>query len=81
MFFRQIPSFVNFCTTNDENITTTKKKKSGISNPMYPPHNPEFTKLQLMGRLVRAITDLGYQTPTEIQSKSITYGVRGHNVS
>jgi superfamily II DNA/RNA helicase len=40
----------------------------------------EFTQLGLQLQLVQAVTDLGYTTPTPIQSKIIPLMLAGHDV-
>jgi hypothetical protein len=43
-------------------------------------YNEKFLDLHLMGRLIRAIDELGYKEPTEIQQRTIKHAITGHNV-
>src|SRR5689334_6770590 len=46
-----------------------------------PLHLSGFHELQLNGKLVRALQELGYERPTEIQQRTIAKALRGYNVS
>lgn len=42
--------------------------------------NQKFAKLQLMGPLLRALDDMGWEAPTPVQEGTITLGIKGSNI-
>jgi hypothetical protein len=65
------------CTTS---ISSQKETENEHNGSKFPSHNPHFLKLDLNGRLIRAMTDLGYTEPTPIQSKTVKLAIRGRDV-
>lgn len=58
------------------------RKVTGVEEPSAEPgkYNAQFAKLRLMGPLLRAIDELGWSSPTPIQTGTIALGIRGLNI-
>eukprot|EP01119_Soliformovum_irregulare_P015102 TRINITY_DN4205_c0_g1_i1.p1 TRINITY_DN4205_c0_g1~~TRINITY_DN4205_c0_g1_i1.p1 ORF type:complete len:662 (-),score=162.37 TRINITY_DN4205_c0_g1_i1:33-2018(-) len=66
--------------SNDLTIPSSIVPTDGSAIEQRPMTNKKFLDLRLPGPLVRAVTDMGFETPTEIQRKVVVEATKGHNI-
>ena len=79
------PSFLKirtFTTETTNNLISNENSQNSANQDasQFPKPNPLFVKLHVNGRIIRAITDLGYKEPTPIQLQTIKPAIRGQDV-